>query len=145
MQLARFLLGTSAVFPRTGGKRDLPKLAGDPMPPALDPVKECASLCGKGYKYLGMQDGVQCLCGNTYGSQGRASSTCCAMGCAVRSQAVKKIYERTFFLRLVACDSRATCRYLAAGTTAILSGPTRSTERTLKSEGNGCCARAVIM
>jgi hypothetical protein len=65
-----------------GGKRDLPKLAGNPMPPASDPVKECASLCGKGYKYVGMQDGMQCLCGNKYGSQGRASSSCCAMGCA---------------------------------------------------------------
>ena len=64
-----------------GGKRDLPKLAASPMPSSPDPVQECAKLC-TGYKYLGLQDGMQCLCGNRFGSQGHASGPCCGMRCA---------------------------------------------------------------
>jgi len=54
-----------------GNKRDLPKLGANILRPVAEPVAACGQICGKGFKYIGLQNGEQCWCGNSYGSQGK--------------------------------------------------------------------------
>eukprot|EP00937_MAST-01D_sp_MAST-1D-sp2_P003752 g3752.t1 len=56
-----------------GGKRDLPFNAGD-LPTSNDPAA-CAAECearGELREYVGLQDGTNCFCGDSFGSQGAA-------------------------------------------------------------------------
>lgn len=57
----------------TGGKRDLSKNMGKGKN-----YKTCARICERqGYKYFGRQWTNECFCGNTYGSQGTATTCDC--------------------------------------------------------------------
>jgi len=57
----------------TGGKRDLSKHMGSGKN-----YKTCARICKRqGYKYFGRQQYNHCFCGNTYGSQGSATTCDC--------------------------------------------------------------------
>ena len=66
-----------------GGQRDLSVVrtsedASTEMTPDL-----CADLCGSKYKYIGVQGGDKCFCGNSYGSQFKAKPDMCSEPCAV--------------------------------------------------------------
>jgi hypothetical protein len=57
----------------TGGKRDLSKYIGKGKN-----YKTCARICKRqGYKYFGRQELNHCFCGNSYGSQGTATTCDC--------------------------------------------------------------------
>jgi len=57
----------------TGGQRDLSKYIGKGKN-----YKTCARICKRqGYKYFGRQELNHCFCGNTYGSQGTATTCDC--------------------------------------------------------------------
>ena len=66
-----------------GSPRDLPQNAGDlkstDSPAAC--AAECASKLGAMPKYIGLQDGDNCFCGNSYGSHGKGNGTDCNMPC----------------------------------------------------------------
>eukprot|EP00729_Bicosta_minor_P013321 gene13321-31113_t len=71
-----------------GGQRDLPFNAGD------NPNDDSPAICGmacKAYTYFGLQDGDNCFCGNSYGSQGKASESDCNMPCPQHFGKVKKV------------------------------------------------------
>ncbi len=62
--------------------RDLPYAAYSNNTTSSD--DSCVSACqSAGYKYAGAQDGNQCFCGNSYGSQGTSNN--CNMACAGNS------------------------------------------------------------
>jgi hypothetical protein len=58
--------------------RDLPFLA---LTSSSMTVEVCLNACF-GYQYIGLQDGNQCFCGNTYGSYGVTASMNCNTPCA---------------------------------------------------------------
>jgi hypothetical protein len=63
----------------TNSKRDLPVNAGDI--PGSDSPAACGEKCAA-YEYFGLQDGDNCFCGNSYGSQGKAGAESeCNMPC----------------------------------------------------------------
>ena len=49
--------------------------------------ENCNAYC-KGYKYYGVQDGKQCFCSNSYGSQGKASESDCDFKCTGNSNEI---------------------------------------------------------
>jgi len=68
-----------------GGQRDLTVTrtsedSSTEMTPDL-----CADLCGSNYKFIGVQNGDKCFCGNSYGSQFKAKPGSCSEPCAGNS------------------------------------------------------------
>jgi hypothetical protein len=74
------------------GVRDLPVNAGDLK--STDAPADCAAECaskngGVAFKYVGLQDGDNCFCGNSYGHHGKAKSDAeCNMPCPGAAQKV---------------------------------------------------------
>jgi len=64
--------------------RDLPSA---PYSSNANTVEKCLYYCGvRHYSYAGLQYGVECLCGNSYGSQGKAAESDCNMACSGNSK-----------------------------------------------------------
>ena len=65
-----------------GGRiRDLPKLAEGKMPASAQPVEQCGQACNSSFRYIGLQDGDECWCGNSFGSQGKLADKYCNKPC----------------------------------------------------------------
>eukprot|EP01052_Picozoa_sp_SAG31_P002131 SAG31_NODE_72_length_27821_cov_26.870572_7_plen_604_part_00 len=75
----------------TNGKRDLAYNAGDLKTSGNpDGPRECRAECaskGHALKYIGLQDGTNCFCGDTMGSQGKAPDSECNMTCPGQNNA----------------------------------------------------------
>jgi hypothetical protein len=68
-------------FSDSSQNRDLPYKAYDSVYSTVD---SCVAACTYyGYLYAGLQDGIQCFCGNSYGSHGTSGN--CTVPCAGNS------------------------------------------------------------
>ena len=51
------------------------------MPATAHPVEQCGQACNSSYRYIGLQDGDECWCGNSFGAQGKLADKYCNKAC----------------------------------------------------------------